>query len=185
MTRNRTFTVTSVLALAFLVGGCSSYKSSGGAADAREYLENEAQAAISRFRQSDLGMAGFFDTAYGYAVFPKVTKGAVGIGAAHGEGVVYEQGRVVGYTELTQVTIGVQLGGQTYREIIFFQSEAALNTFKQGNMEFSAQASAVAAREGSSADADFDSGIAVFTLARGGLMFEASIGGQKFNYWPK
>ena len=93
-----------------------------------------------------------------------------------------EGGELAGYSTLTQGTVGAQLGGQAYREVIFFVDEAAMSHFKQGNLEFSAQASAVAARAGASADADYTGGIAVFTIAKGGLMFEASIGGQKLSY---
>lgn len=138
------------------------------------------------FRRRDPTLAHFFDTSAGYVVFPKVTKGAAGVGAAHGDGgVVYENGVAVGFSEVTQVTLGVQLGGQEYQELIFFEDTAALNTFKRGNMEFSANASAVGATSGAGAASDFDDGVAVFTAPLGGLMFEASIGGQKFSYVPR
>jgi lipid-binding SYLF domain-containing protein len=117
-------------------------------------------------------------------VFPTVGKGAVGVGGAYGKGVVYQQGEVVGYCDLSQGTVGLQLGGQAYREIIFFEYKEALDWFKTGNFAFSAQASAVAVNEGASADAKYDRGVAVFTMTKGGLMFEASIGGQKFGYQP-
>lgn len=142
----------------------------------------EAEQAIAEFKKADSKLQAFFDKSHGYAVFPSVGKGAVGIGGAHGKGTVFEQGVPVGSTSLIQVTIGLALGGQAYRQIIFFKDKATLSTFKAGNFEFSAQASAVAIREGASADADFDKGVAVFTMAKGGAMFEASIGGQKFSY---
>ncbi len=164
--------------------GCSTYKTGGGA-DTEASLEPECQGAVERFQTTDPGIKRFFDSAYGYAMFPKITKGGVGIGAAGGEGLVYEQGRIVGYDSMSQVTIGAQLGGQTYSEVIFFQDQAACESFKSANFEFSAQASAVAAEDGAAATADFQSGLAGFTLVRGGLMFEASIGGQRFRYHPK
>jgi lipid-binding SYLF domain-containing protein len=117
-------------------------------------------------------------------VFPSVKKGAAGIGAARGKGVLFEGGEAVGRSTLSQGTIGAQLGGQTYREIIFFQDGHDVEQFKGGDFEFSAQASAVAATKGAAANADYDEGVAVFTMARGGLMFEASVGGQKFTYRP-
>ena len=165
--------------------GCSQYRTTGGDAQASAAkLQNQAETTVERFKTEDPSLATFFENSYGYAVFPEVAKGAAGIGAAHGEGVVYERGAMVGTTTLTQGTIGAQLGGQTYSEIIFFEDDATLERFKQGDVEFSAQASAVAAAEGASANADYDAGVAVFTLNHSGLMFEASIGGQKFTFTP-
>lgn len=140
--------------------------------------------AIANFKNTDPSMQVFFDKAHGYAIFPTVGKGGIGIGGAYGKGEVYEKGRMIGTTSLTQVTIGLQLGGQAYSEIIFFKDKATLNDFTGGNFEFSAQASAVAATAGASADADYSNGVAVFTIAKGGLMYEASVGGQKFSFTP-
>ena len=166
---------------------CSGYRSSGGQtrAERRDTLIHEANETVERFRSNDSSLVKFFDTCVGYAVFPKVTKGAAGVGAAHGRGVLFENGRAVGFTELTQGTIGLQLGGQTYSELIFFQHNTVLRNFKNGNLEFQAQASAVAAESGAGAAADFENGVAVFTMTRAGLMFEAAIGGQKFSYTPR
>lgn len=140
--------------------------------------------AIAAFKTSDPSMQAFFDKAWGYAIFPTVAKGGIGFGGAYGEGEVYEQGKVIGATSLTQLTFGFQLGGQVYREIIFFGTKAALDHFKSGNFEFGAQASAVAVTAGTSADAAYSNGVAIFTLVKGGLMYEASIGGQKFSFTP-
>lgn len=142
----------------------------------------EARQAIAEFKKADPSLTRFFSAAHAYAVFPTVGKGGFGIGGAYGRGLVFKGGQVVGETSLTQLTIGFQLGGQAYREIIFFEDRSTFDDFKKGNFELSAQASAVAATFGASADADFDNGVAVFTLAKGGLMYEASIGGQKFSY---
>ena len=139
---------------------------------------------IAAFKTKDPGLKRFFDSAAGYAVFPTVGKGGIGIGGAYGEGKVYRGGKYIGDTSLSQVTIGFQLGGQAYSEVIFFGTKAALSDFTDGNFEFSAQASAVAVTAGASADADYDGGIAVFTMAKGGLMYEASVGGQKFSFTP-
>jgi lipid-binding SYLF domain-containing protein len=165
----------------FLTFSFSGWAHSGW--DANE--EKNANEALADFRKADPSMKAFFEKAQGYAVFPSVGKGAIGVGGAHGSGLVYEGGKPVGRTKLTQITIGLQLGGQSYREIIFFEDRATLDRFKGGNFEFSAQASAVAVKSGASADADFQGGVAVFTMAKGGLMFEASIGGQKFSFEPK
>lgn len=180
-------TLTVTAAMLALAVGCSNYKESGGDATAapEPTLEEKAAATVKAFKTQDPSMSKFFDSASGWAVFPTVGKGAIGIGGAYGKGVLYEGGRVVGYTSLSQGTIGFQLGGQAYSEIIFFKGDQAVEDFKRGNMEFSAQASAVAATAGASADADFEGGVAVFTMAKGGLMFEASIGGQKFTYEDK
>ena len=139
---------------------------------------------IATFKTKDPGLKRFFNEAAGYAVFPTVGKGGIGIGGAYGEGKVYRAGKYIGDTSLSQLTIGFQLGGQAYSEVIFFGSKAALDNFTAGNFEFSAQASAVAVTAGASADADYDGGIAVFTMAKGGLMYEASVGGQKFSFTP-
>ena len=158
---------------------------------AKEKAENqsaatsEAAETIAAFKNKDAGIKIFFDKAYGYAVFPTVAKGGIGIGGAYGKGEVYERGAQVGKSSVTQLTIGFQLGGQAYSEIIFFKDKTTLDNFKSGNFEFSAQASAVAITAGASADADYSNGVAIFTLAKGGLMYEASIGGQKFSYSAK
>jgi len=147
--------------------------------------EKNAEAAIAEFKRADPSIDAFFKNAHGYAIFPEITKGAVGIGGAGGDGVVYEQGAAVGTSSMSQVTIGLQLGGQTYREAIFFKDKLALENFKRGNFELAAGASAVAVKSGASKTADYANGVAIFTMAEGGLMFEASIGGQKFTYQPK
>ncbi len=141
--------------------------------------------AITNFKNSDPGLQVFFDKAYGYAIFPTVGKGGIGIGGAYGKGEVYEQGKLIGHSSLTQITIGFQLGGQAYSEIIFFKDKATLEDFTSGNFEFNAQASAVAVTAGASADADYSNGVAIFTIAKGGLMYEASVGGQKFTFTPQ
>jgi lipid-binding SYLF domain-containing protein len=144
----------------------------------------EAQETIQVFKKADPGMSKFFDGAAGYAVFRTVGKGAIGIGGAGGSGVLFEKGHAIGKTSLAQVTIGLQLGGQAYSEVVFFESAAALTDFKKGEFALAAQVSAVAAAAGASANAKYANGVAVFTIAKGGLMYEASVGGQKFGYEP-
>jgi lipid-binding SYLF domain-containing protein len=150
--------------------------------DERVALDKECEAAIARFQENDPGMKGWFRDAYGYAILPSVGKGGMGIGGAYGRGQVYEKGVPVGYTTMTQATIGFQLGGQAYSEVIFFKDETTLHGFMGGNFELGAQASAVAATAGASANVEFRDGLAIFTVAKGGLMYEATVGGQKFTY---
>lgn len=156
---------------------------------------------IQAFRGA--GQSGtFFANAYGYAVFPAIGKGGVFVGVAHGEGRVYERGRHVGNVTMTQVTVGAQLGGQAYSEIIFFEDKRAFDEFTRGEFEFGAEVSAVAITAGASARAgsggvgasknvgsdkadaisSYHDGVAVFTVTKGGLMYEAAVGGQKFSY---
>lgn len=140
---------------------------------------------IGAFKKTDPSIDTMFNEANGYAVFPEITKGAVGIGGAAGDGTVFERGTAIGSASMKQVTIGLQLGGQTYREIIFFKDKAALDNFKSGDYEVAAGASAIALKEGVSKTAEYNNGVAIFTMGTGGLMFEASIGGQKFSFEPK
>ncbi len=144
----------------------------------------DAQETIALFKRADPGLSRFFERSVGWAVFPTVGKGAIGIGGAHGSGVLFEKGKAVGSCTLTQVTVGFQLGGQAYSEIIFFESAETLADFKKGALALAAQVSAVAAAEGASANARYQLGVAVFTIAKGGLMYEASVGGQKFSFEP-
>lgn len=123
--------------------------------------------------------------AYGYAVFPKITKAGIGIGGAAGRGVVYQDTTVIGSSKLKQASIGLQLGGQQYSEVIFFENKVAFDHFTNGNLKFDAQASAVAITAGASVDVAYKNGVAVFTQTIGGLMYEASIGGQHFTFKSK
>ena len=150
--------------------------------DTSSEIQLDVAKAIIDLKKTDPGMKKFFDGAAGYAVFPKVGKGGIGIGGAHGKGLVIVNDKAVGNTSLSQVSIGLQLGGQVYAEFIFFKDDTALGHFRRGNWEMGAQASAVAVTLGASADADYDKGVAVFTNVGGGLMYEASVAGQKFKY---
>lgn len=154
--------------------------------------------ALSNFKQA-AETQGFFNSAYGYALFPTVGKGGFGIGAAYGDGKVYRGGTLTGHSTLTQLSIGFQVGGQAYSEIIFFKNKQAYDQFTSGSFEFSAQASAVAITLGANAQAGttgnsagaghhakaaYINGMAVFTLAKGGLMYEAALAGQSFTFKP-
>ena len=134
------------------------------------------------FIKTDALMRGLFEKAYGYVIFPNVGKGGLGIGGAAGNGVVFEHNKMVGMAKLSQVNIGFQAGGQAYREVIFFESKKDLERFKGSRFEFSAQVSAVAVTAGASANVKYAEGVMVFTMQKGGLMYEASLGGQKFKF---
>ena len=146
--------------------------------------QDDVPPVIAKFKEKDPGMEKIFSDAVGYAVFPTVGKGAIGIGGARGKGWVYQGGAIVGKSTLTQVSIGLQLGGQAYSEIVFFQTRQALDNFKLGHLKLDAQASAVALTARASADLAYRNGVAIVTMAKGGLMYEASVGGQKFSFKP-
>lgn len=145
-------------------------------------LVRDCDDAKEDFIATDGLMGNLFSNAYGYVIFPNVGKGGIGIGGAAGKGVVFEGGKIIGKAQLTQLSIGFQFGGQAYREVIFFESKADLDRFKENKIEFSAQASAVAVTQGASANVKYTEGVMIFTQQKGGLMYEASIGGQKFNF---
>ncbi|AMO24402.1 hypothetical protein UC35_18115 [Ramlibacter tataouinensis] len=162
---------------------------------------DEYDDTIALFKKAD-ETGKFFGNAYGYAVFPKILKGAIGIGGARGEGRVYEKGKVIGDSTMTQLSIGFALGGEGFAEMIFFENKAALDKFTSGNFEFSAEASAVAitagagakagtqgagagasvTKEKAAATAAYNNGMAIFTIIRGGLMYDISLQGQKYSY---
>ncbi|HHH14068.1 MAG TPA: hypothetical protein ENJ98_07505 [Thiolapillus brandeum] len=168
-------------------------------------LADEYEAAIRMFKDADAS-ARFFETSYGYAVFPTVGKGGIGVGGAYGKGRVYAQGRYVGDSSVTQVSLGFQLGGQAFSEIVFFEDERAFREFTSGNFEFGAGAGVVvitaaaqaqATTAGSSATVSggpnnaetmgnrYNKGMATFIIPKGGLMYEATVSGQKFTYTPR
>jgi len=147
-----------------------------------EKIRQDAKEAKQEFLKADWKMEKLFSKAYGYVIFPNVGKGGLGVGGAAGNGVAYEGGVEIGMAKLSQLSIGFQAGGQAYREVIFFETKEELDRFRKNKVEFSAQVSAVAAKAGASADATFVDGIMVFTMQKGGLMYEASVGGQKFKF---
>lgn len=158
------------------------FVSTGWAWDPDEVAERDAdaQVAIAAFQEKDPSIERFFEASVAYVVIPNVGKGGLGIGGARGKGLLYEDGVATAIVTLTQLSIGFQAGGQAYSEFIFFETEDVVTSFKRGNYELGAQASAVAITAGASADANFVDSVAIFTQAKGGLMYEASVGGQKF-----
>lgn len=165
-----------VLALSVIVlSGCATRSSD-------DRLIRESNAAIDRFLDHDPGLRGWVDQAHAYVVFPEVAKGGLGVGGGFGRGIVFERGEPIGRASVSQATIGAQIGAQSFSQVIFFQDDSALRTFQRENLEFSAQATAVAASAGAAATTSYERGVAVFILVRGGLMAEASVGGQRFRY---
>jgi lipid-binding SYLF domain-containing protein len=148
----------------------------------KEKIIADAAEAKTAFIEKDGLLKSLFKSAFAYVIFPNIGKGGIGVGAAAGNGAVYEHGTLVGMAKMKQVTVGLQLGGQAYREVIFFENEEEFNRFKENRFEFSAQASAVAVTEGASANVKYKNGVMIFTQQKGGLMYEASIGGQKFKF---
>jgi lipid-binding SYLF domain-containing protein len=143
----------------------------------------DVQATIDAYLAADPGLSKFFDNAAGYVVFPGIGKAGLGIGGAHGNGELIAKGRgAIGKASMTQVTVGVQIGGQEYSEIIFLAEPVDLERFTSGGLELAAQVSAVAITAGAADGADYKDGVAVFTRTKSGMMAEASVGGQDFKY---
>ena len=174
-------------------------------ANAKREVEDYSETiqAFKEYPQS----APFFAVSYGYAVFPTIGKGGLGIGASHGKGQVYQGGNVIGFTSTSDISFGAQAGGQAYSQIIFFENKEALENFTDGNFEFGAEASAIAIKAEAKAEASteatsvgaaaggkdgkgkqknvvFQKGMQIFTFAKGGLMYQAAIAGQKYSYDP-
>jgi lipid-binding SYLF domain-containing protein len=171
-----------VIVVAALLVGCATAPASRAEQDT---LLAEASSAMQQMRAQDPSLAELVRRGYGYAVFPKVTKGGLIVGGAHGQGVVYEQGRHIGYSDLSQASVGLQVGAQTFSELLVFEDKAALDRFKAGSLNFGADASAVVLESGVATNATFVDGVAVVVSPIGGAMLEASIGGQKFSYQAK
>ncbi len=147
-------------------------------------LIKESDEAVAEMLKVDPGLKEYFDKAAGCAVFPNVGKGGLIIGGASGNGVLYQGGKKVGMASLKELNIGLQAGGEALREVIFFENQADVDKFKEGKFEFAAGVSATAIKQGASMNAKFKDGVAVFTYTKGGLMADASVGGQKFKFKP-
>jgi lipid-binding SYLF domain-containing protein len=167
------------MALCALMAGCSTAPKT---AEKRGELRDRSSSALSTMESKDATLRDFIDRAYGYAVYPTVGKGGAVAGGAYGHGVVYEQGRQVGYSDLTQASVGAQLGGQSYSEVIVFEDAAALDKLKRGAYSLGAGVSAVLLKSGAAREARFKDGVAVFVHPKAGAMAEASVSGQKLGY---
>jgi lipid-binding SYLF domain-containing protein len=167
--------------LAVIFQGCSTVPESP---ESKNVLSAQVDEAISVFKNRDPEIQRFFDKSYGYAVFPKVFKGAFLVGGAYGKGKVFEQNKMIGYSDLSQATLGFSFGGEYFREIVFFRDKEDIDKFKAEEYTFSAQVTGVAIEAGVAAKADYKAGMAVFIMAEKGLMVDASLGGQKFRFVP-
>lgn len=148
-------------------------------------LTSDSNEALKTMLEKTPKLESFHNESFGYVVFPKITKAGIGLGGAMGKGIVFKNHQVVGKSKLKQVSLGLQFGGQQYSEIIFFKDQESFEKFTNGKVKFDGQASAVAIKEGASIDMAYQDGVAVFTQTKGGLMYEASLGGQHFKYMPK
>jgi lipid-binding SYLF domain-containing protein len=145
-------------------------------------LVDQARQTVALYSKTDPGIDSFFRRSVGYVVFPGIGKGGLVVGGAHGTGVLFEKGAPVGKVTLNQVTVGAQAGGQEFSEIVFFEVPKTLGELKAGKAQLSGEVSAVALTSGAAASTRFKNGVAVFSATKGGLMLEASVGGQKFGY---
>lgn len=155
---------------------------------AQSKKDNKVIAAADQVKstliQKDAGIQKFIDNSKGYVIFPKVGKGGFIVGAASGNGVVYQNGQRIGMADVKKLDIGLQAGGKTFSEIIFFQDDTSFNRFKDDDFEFTGNVSAVMLKSGASADVQYREGVAVFVMPIAGLMVDVSVGGQKFEYKP-
>jgi len=175
----KTFAITVLTFIVF-----STVETISGQVSKNDYSVEIAKAEQTRkdFLKTDPGLQHFFDNSYGFAILPNVGKGGLVVGGAHGKGIVFEDGKPVGVTEMTQVTIGGQIGGKSYAEIIFFKSKSEYKVFITGRYEVAVSLSAVALDYGVSNNLAYSNGVAIVTKDNGGLMAEATVGGQKFSY---
>jgi len=173
---------TLILLCGAVMVGLYSCKTAPTSEESRRILDTETNATMSIFTETDPGIQHFFDTAYGYAVFPKVYKGGFWVGGAYGRGQVYRQKQLIGYSSLTQASVGFSFGGEYFREVIFFNSESEFNNFISGQYSFSGQVTGVALTTGVAAKATYQNGVLVFVAAQKGLMIDVSLAGQKFEF---
>jgi len=151
---------------------------------AKATLEQEGQTAVHRMVHEDPAIQDLLDRGYGYVIFPSAGKGGLILGAGYGRGVVYEQGRQVGFADITQVSVGAQIGGQSFSELIVFETKEAHDRLKNNELTFTANASAVIVKKGAAKSAKFENGVAVLVMPKAGAMAEASVSGQKLSYKP-
>jgi len=170
-----------VMAGALMSTGCATAPKTP---EQRQSLVSEADAAVQSMIAKDPSLRDFIADAQGYAIFPNIGKAGVGVGGASGRGVVYEEGRPVGYAQINQGSLGLQLGAQSYAELVVFKDRPALDRIKAGDFDLGADLSAIALKAGAGKTAQFEGGMAVFVQPKGGLMAEASVKGQKISYEP-
>ena len=177
---------TTALALVATIAGLlASCATAPATREDKAALVAEATSRWQQMRVADPSLGALVQRGYGYALFPDVGKAGLGVGGAYGRGVVYERGQHIGYADLTQGTIGAQVGGQSFSELLVFEHKAALDRFKAGEFGFAAGASAVVLKSGVATNPNFVDGVAVVVEPIGGVMVEAAIGGQQFTYQAK
>jgi lipid-binding SYLF domain-containing protein len=174
-----------MLALIVVAGLMVSCATAPSSREDKQELITEATTRMQQMRAEDPAVGEIVKRGYGYSMFPKVGKAGLGVGGAYGRGVVYEQGRHIGYSDLTQGSVGLQAGGQSFSELLVFENKSALDRFKEGKLDFAADASAVVLKSGVATNATFVNGVAVVVSPIGGAMLEAAIGGQQFTYQQK
>lgn len=180
---NRYVTTATLFGVLSLLGiGCTTAPDSHAE---RSQLSDDATTALKQAKEVDASLDKFLQGSSGYVVFPRVTKGAVGVGGSYGRGSVYAANQLIGYADITQATIGLQAGGQEFSEIVVFESQADLDRFKAGRLALAANLSAVALKTGAAESGQYTDGVAVFVQPISGLMVEAAVGGQQFTYQPK
>ena len=167
--------------VALIFAGCSAAPKNE---EKKQELSSAVQSELASMKQDDPTLEPFLKKSYAYVLFPAVGKGGFVFGGAYGRGEVYEQDKMIGFADITQATFGAQVGGQKFAELICFENKAALDQLVNGKFTLAAQASAVALASGAAANAKYREGAAIFTHVKGGLMAEASIGGQKFKFVP-
>jgi lipid-binding SYLF domain-containing protein len=175
--------ITILLASAMLIlAGCTTAPQGE---NERQMLVDQSTDSLRQMKAQDSSLISFLNHSYAYTIFPNVGKGAFIAGGAYGRGVVYEQGKMVGYSDISQATVGLQAGGQSYSELVVFEQQRDFDRFIGGRLTFAANASAVAIKTGAAESAQYTDGVAVFVAPTGGLMVEAAIGGQQFTYIPR
>jgi lipid-binding SYLF domain-containing protein len=165
-----------------IVAGCTTAPQSEGD---RQMLVAQSADALRQMEAQDSSLVHFLNRSYAYTIFPNVGKGGFIAGGAYGRGVVYEQGKMIGYSDISQATFGLQAGGQSYSELVVFEKQLDFDRFIGGRLTFAANASAVAIKTGAADAAQYSDGVAVFVAPVGGLMVEAAIGGQQFTFLPR
>ena len=165
-----------------MLPGCAT---SPQTSEEKQTLDIDSDSTVKTMEVVDPSLKSFLDKSVAYVIFPSVGKGGAIVGGAYGRGIVYQAGMAVGYADLSQGSVGLQLGGETYAELIAFQTQDALSNFQSNKLEFGATASAIALKSGAAAEAKWIDGVAVFFHPKGGLMLDASINGQQFTYQAK
>lgn len=179
-TMTKSLVLSAILLTPFTLAGCSTAPKSEAA---RTVQSVDVDAFITRIKAEDPSMKKFFGGCEAFAAFPDIGKGGFIFGGAYGKGQLRTaSGKLIGYCDVSQGSVGAQIGGQSFGEIIFFQTKEAMQEFKGGQFALAAQASAVAVKAGAGASVDYQGGVAVFIVNPVGLMLEASVGGQQFNY---